>query len=129
MRFLDAQHFQIGLDHWLYGGPITPPVLVDLGKPHIFVISLGSLYPDENAGVFAANPAWLKLRKWIYVEMDGQILISEFAESYPTSPKTVLWLNNLIGATTAITGFTGDFHGMTPASPDTILQRISSRAK
>lgn len=91
---------KVGLDHWGSGGPSTGFIPVDYGKPHSFEVSMGSLMPPEDSGVYRAHPDWAPLTHRLIVRMDGRELLNQDWPFFPSDPVETTIGSNLIGGST-----------------------------
>ena len=57
IRYTDEHHVQFGLDHWLVGGPLSPPIPIDYGELQDIGVGTGTLYPPADAAAWGATPA------------------------------------------------------------------------
>ena len=115
---------QIGFDHWGSKGALSRPIKCDLKKPHVIVISMGSLYPATGAMAFRQNREYAVLKHAVLVTFDGVVVICEKAEPNPASPESITLFHNLIGFSTSVPEFSGRILSESPATPAAIVQAL-----
>jgi hypothetical protein len=91
---------EVGLDHWGSGGPSSGAITADYKVPHVFDISMGSLMPPADSGVYRAHPEWLPLTHRIIVKMDGRTVLNADRFFFPSDPSEATIGANLIGGST-----------------------------
>jgi hypothetical protein len=96
IRYADADHVRIGLDHWGGAGAISGLIPVDYRQPHEIWISTDSLYP---AGQHTGSP--------VEVVFDAKRVLSSPEATYPSAPAEVTVGRNLIGGSTEEAAFSG----------------------
>jgi hypothetical protein len=108
--YTDADHIQIGFDHWGVGGALSPPIRIDYRQAHDFHISMGSLYPqDGNIRYQDLPPAFVdRLKGRVTVTVDGQTALSFASECYESPPAFVAIGRNSIGGSTTGPVFSGE---------------------
>lgn len=108
LTYVDLHHVRFGLDHWAYGGPVSEPIALDYGRPHVLEIDLRGLYPgsrwlrrpdpapDGRAGI-----ALFTLR------LDGRVILRTETRFYAADPGR-LWLGrNPTGGSVTQGSFSG----------------------
>jgi hypothetical protein len=108
ITYLDLHQVRFGLDHWSYGGPVSEPVALDYGRPHVIEIDIRGLYPgsrwlnrpspapDGKAGV---APFTLRL--------DGRVILQQEAPFYATDPGKIWLGRNPTGGSVTKGSFSG----------------------
>lgn len=107
--YLDAGHIRLGYDHWGVSGGLSDPIAIDYAAPHAFLLSLGSLYPEET------DPAWggippeerRRLKSEMTVLLDGQEVFTAHFAAHPSTPAEVVAGLNPIGGSNCDPAFTG----------------------
>lgn len=124
VAFIDQSTVRMGFDHWAYGGPISQPIHCDLSRPHVLIISYGSLYPDASSLIFEENAGWRALKHFVFVKFDAEPAIAREMDCYPALPESIATFQNSIGFSTASRDFTGRLISASPVSPNDILREI-----
>ncbi|HVT72516.1 MAG TPA: hypothetical protein VHD61_05220 [Lacunisphaera sp.] len=96
---------RIGFDHWGVAGLLSDPTPVDFTKPVTITLSTGPLHDDSHAALNETQA--IDPRRWLYVEINGQVIWSRPAEFHAAPPDSISFLNNYIGGSTAGRKFTG----------------------
>jgi hypothetical protein len=107
--YADNDHIRLGFDHWIKGGPLSPPIRIDFEKEHELEISMGSLFPHAEDIVFADEPLAVveALKNNVVVKLNGETIIDTAAECYESPPGQVKVGYNLINGTSSNPEFTG----------------------
>jgi hypothetical protein len=108
--YADATHVRIGFDHWFKGGPLSPPIPIDLSKEHDLEVSMGSLFPPSDDIVFVGMDSALvdELKENVRVTLDGKTVIQAPSEFWDSPPTQVAIGRNDIKGTTSNTRFSGE---------------------
>ena len=105
----DRPHeIRLGLDHWRVGGPVSPPIHITYGRPHMVELTVGSLYPEpDRAGPDLAarfrDPRAAPFR----LSLDGHVVFAFTAPFYPAGPREVAIGLNPVGSSVCGASFTG----------------------
>ena len=94
IRYLDATHYQIGHDHWGYGGTEGPVIGYDPAVPLDLDISCPPLLGQDAPGRLVVN-------------LNGSPIIDTETRYYPSLPSKIAVGRNQIGASTAEAAFSG----------------------
>ena len=106
VRYDDERHVLVGFDHWGGGGAVSAPVSVQPGAAQELVISLGSLLPPGDE-IYQGNPALARLRRRLFVSLNGKTLLDAPMEFHATRLDQLLIGSNLVGGSTAAPSFKG----------------------
>ena len=106
VRYVGPGRIALGYDHWGEGGQVSSPIAVDYAAVQVVEIDSGSLHP--GAGDKAAGTGPLRLR------LNGRTVFELSASFYPYEPYTVIVGMNAIGASTALTLFSGNIVSIGP---------------
>jgi hypothetical protein len=91
VQYDQAGTVRIGFAH--DGGPsaFSRPLSLERGAWHRVRVELGSLYPPEEHPFFAEweRPAVVRLKRWLRVEVDGEIVLDGYQRFHPATPGTV----------------------------------------
>jgi hypothetical protein len=103
LKILSATQIAIGFDHWGAGGPVSPPITVDPSGEFTVTVDYGVLHRQEASGKedTAGTPGHL------LIAVDGKTVIDAPQLFYRSSRALVAIGNNIIGASTAVPGFSG----------------------
>lgn len=106
----DERHIRLGFDHWFKGGAATKPIEIDYAAEHTMEISVGSLFPPEEAVVFdGLKPETVSdLKHRVQISLDGQPVLDLTANGYEASESTVTIGRNDIKGTSSGPLFTGE---------------------
>jgi hypothetical protein len=121
IEFTGRKILRIGFDHWDASAIHSKSIPFDVSRPHVLIISIGSLYPDEMHPLFKENPSWLAMRHLILVRFDGSTELFERADSFKAPAASITILHNLLGFSTAERDFSGRLLSASSVSPDEIL--------
>jgi hypothetical protein len=124
VHYLDERHIRLGFDHWGLGGPVSPPLEIDLGVEHELVISGGFLMPPAATILYEHHPQLRRLQTALYVELDGRTVIEGASPVFAGDPTQIGVGVNLVGGSTAGPAFTGSFLKLTHIAPESILARF-----
>jgi hypothetical protein len=110
VTYPDADHIQIGFDHWGVGGGLSPPIPIDYQRVHQVHISIGSLYPqDGNIRYQDFAPAVVdRIKGQVMVTIDGRTALALASECYESPPAFVAIGRNPIGGSTTGPEFSGE---------------------
>jgi hypothetical protein len=122
VEFVDAHTIRVGVDHWGTSAVYSPPVPCDLSQPHIFEVSLGSLYPDGSSRQFQEDPLLQSLRNLALVKLDGAVVIKMEKATFPAPPDSATVLHNFLGFSSAVRDFEGTVLSVSPDAPDDLLR-------
>ena len=125
VRYEDARHIRIGLDHWLVGGPLSEPVEIDYGLPHELTISMGSLLVPPNPQR-TDSLAVARLRTHGLVQLDGKTIIAGVSAFHPTKPEQITLGANRIGGSTSESLFYGDILLAERVAPDEVVKALAA---
>jgi hypothetical protein len=123
-QFIAKGLFRLGFDHWGQNAIYSKPVHIDPDRPHVIVISYGSLYPAETDERFVEASDWLALRHRIYVSLDGETVINREAGTYQALPDSIVVLHNFVGFSTAARDFSGQLISVSPIPGNEILSKL-----
>ena len=98
VRYEDAKHVRICIDHWGFEIPASDLIPLDYGRPHRFEISMGSLYPPGGAGPRAQR---------VTVKLDGSVALDREVACYPSSTRQIQLGQNPIGGSFCGPSFSG----------------------
>lgn len=89
--YKDERHIQIGFEHTSYGGPMSAPLRVDYGVPHVLEVDLGSLYPPREHPYFDgwSEAAVTQRKRTLLVKLDGAVVHEGLHDFYDASPGDV----------------------------------------
>jgi hypothetical protein len=77
---------QVGFESIGHGGPVSPPLAVDYGRPHTFEIFYGSFVPPQGHPLLAEltpDEAAL-LRRTLVVRLDGRVILDGWDDFHKT---------------------------------------------
>lgn len=103
MKILSPTQIAIGFDHWGAGGPITEPITVDPSGEFTVTVDYGALHDPPAGGTEATTGTPGRL----LIAVDGRTLVDAPQLFYRCSRSLVSVGNNIIGASTAVPGFSG----------------------
>jgi hypothetical protein len=126
--FPGPDSIRVGLDDWGGGAVYSQPLKCDLSQPHVFVVSFGSLYPDDANPLFAGNPQWRILRHAVLIEFDGATVVARRFETNSALPQSIALLHNFIGMSTAEPDFQGRVISESSVEPSETLQELGQIA-
>lgn len=121
VQFVSARTIRFGIDRWGAGATYSQTVLCDYSLPHVLIVSLGALYPDETVPIFQEHPHWAILRHVSLIVFDGVVILKEPMECHPALRQSVAFFNDLVGLTSSIAAFQGRILSLSPASPRYLL--------
>jgi hypothetical protein len=109
IHYTDDQHVQFGLDHWLAGGPLSPPVAVDYARLQSITISTGALYPPVEAAAWGSTPAAQRqaARQTMAITMNDHVVLSCPLVPYDVTPGEIYVGRNPIGGSSCDPAFSG----------------------
>jgi hypothetical protein len=109
IKYLGPAQIAIGFDHWGIGGTVSPPLSVDPSRPVVISVDYGALHPDLGSGPEekAGTPGRL------VVLVDGKTVIDAPQLFYRCSRALVAIGNNIIGASTSGSEFSGTIDKVT----------------
>jgi hypothetical protein len=88
----DGSHVQVGFEHG--GAPVvrSAPLALERGAPHVFRLSLGSLFPPETYPEFRSWPASERaaLLRRLDIDVDGQPVLERYQRFHEATPGTVV---------------------------------------
>ncbi len=93
VRYLDEKSAVLGLDHWGYGGPVSPSFVPDDMRDHEIEVHMDSLnFPTVlgSSGVMGRKKLWVKL--------DGRTLLESDQEFYPANATQIFIGHNAVQA-------------------------------
>ena len=108
VRYDNPHEIRLGWDHWSVGGPVSPPIRIDYGRPHVLELTLGSLYPQPGR----AGPAYARLfgnpqAAPFRLVLDGQVVFDLTGPFYPAGADEVAVGRNPAGGSVAGASFSG----------------------
>ena len=117
LRYVDARHVTIGLDHWGVRATVSAPIEVDYARPHEIVLCAGFLLPPPDPSRDEKDRGQFLLRDRLLIVLDGRPVFSMAETFYPVPRGTIVFGINLIGGSVARPSFTGDIleFGSVPA--------------
>ncbi len=109
VHYTDDQHVQFGLDHWLVGGPLSPPVAVDYARLQSITISTGALYPPVEAAAWGPAPAAQRqaARQTLTIMINDRVVLSCPLIPYDAAAGEIYVGRNPIGGSSCDPVFTG----------------------
>jgi hypothetical protein len=124
VRFPDSKHVQFGLDHW--GGPeiLSQPIKIDFSKAHRLVLLAGSLVPPKGSHFYDSHPELSGLWDLLVASLDGQIVVNERADFFPSTPSTIYFGAAVIGGTSTQPNFMGKVSDFESAPIDELAGAI-----
>lgn len=108
ITYLDLHHVRFGLDHWSYGGPVSEPIALSYGRPHVIEIDIRGLYPGSRwfnrpdpapDGKSGIAPFALRL--------DGRTILQADAPYYAVDPGKIWLGRNPTGGSVTKGSFSG----------------------
>ena len=110
IHYTDENHVQFGLDHWLAGGPLSPPVPVDYGALQTIVIRSGTLCPPAESGAWGATaPAEREAAlHHLTVTLDDRVVLSCPLVPYPATSDEIHVARNPIDGSSCDPAFSGE---------------------
>jgi hypothetical protein len=129
VQFVDAHRIRFGVDHWGAGASYSSTISCDYALPHVLMISIGSLYPDESFSSFRENPTWKVLRHFDLITFDGVPILSKAMDCHSASARSVAFFHNLIGFSTSAPDFRGRVISASPVGAPEILRAIAKAGK
>lgn len=100
--------FRLGFDHWgVHGALLSAPFTEKPGSVHVFMVSIGSLFPPGSSALFAAHPDWRFLRAHVLVAIDGRLALQGPRPAYTSPLADIDYGENRIGISTASGLFSG----------------------
>jgi hypothetical protein len=124
-QFVGKDEIRFGIDNWGIGATYSRTIPCDYSQPHVLIVSLGSLYPDESSPSFRDHPDWVYLKHTSIITFDGELVYVQPMECFPASPRSVVPFRNLIGMSSSVDEFQGRVLSASPASPDETFQFIN----
>ena len=118
-----AGQIRFGYDDWGGRSFTTEPLHVDATRPHELLVSMGSLYPAENA-TQVGPPELAQLRDYLLVVLDGKTIVSRRVPYHTVSPETITFGINFIKGSTADPAFLGSITRLARAGLDEVVGRI-----
>ncbi len=94
LRYVDATHIVLGMDHWGVGAAASAPIAIDYARPHTFAIDLASFH-----GPGSAVPTT--------VALDGRTVFTPGLGVHPTRGEEIVVGTNDVGSSTCEPRFTG----------------------
>jgi hypothetical protein len=127
-KFMDPDHIVLGLDHWSYSEIDSDPIAIDYSATHELAISEGPLVPPAGSALYERHPELEGLRGQIVIILDGRVVLSKHSEFHPSSPGTLYWGSNAIGASTAVPDLRGSVYEIASAPLALVAQAVPSMA-
>lgn len=123
VEFINVHTLRFAVDHWGIGATYSDQIEYDFEKPHVLIVSFGTLYPSETDSQFQRNPEWIPLKHTMLVSFDGVPVISSKGDCYPARPESITLFHNLLGFGTAVSEFPGRVLSVSAVTPEEILKR------
>jgi hypothetical protein len=111
VRYVDASHVVLFLDHWGYGGPHTKPLAFNPDENQVFEVRFGSFFPRSGRPPDVPEKAWSDASRKLVVIFNDRTVLNEDFGFYDARPETVVVGKNPIGASTCQPSFTGKILG------------------
>jgi len=111
VTYLDSQHVSFLLDHWGHPALKSGPVEIAPGTMQMLDVRFGSFFPADERPAGVSMQQWSEASGKIVVALNGQKVFDTKAAFYDASPGTVAVGQNIIGASTCISRFSGQVIG------------------
>jgi hypothetical protein len=125
VQFVGKNEIRFGIDNWGIGATYSRTISCDYSQPHVLIVSVGSLYPDESSPSFRENPDWTYLKHTSIITFDGEPVYVQPMECYPALPLSVVLFHNMVGLSSSMEEFQGRVLSASPASPEEIFSQIN----
>ncbi len=117
-------------DHHGYGGFRAKPFPIEIGRPYVFEIDLGSFYPPRHHSYFDAYDDYSadQIKTLASIRVDGRLVIEEQMRSYDAPPWTLMFGRNNATANPYARLFSGGISAVSfpPANRPVNLAPMSS---
>ncbi len=125
VQYADANHLRFGYDCWGRGGMLGVPIVIDLAREHVVVLSSGAQLPPGDQRPAELGPmTWSRLQNSVLVAVDGEIALAGSVATNPAEARSIFGGANFAGGSTAREGFTGEIRGIDRARWQEVLQRL-----
>lgn len=121
VRYEAEGRIRLGFDHWgAAGGGLSEAIAIRPGEPCELIVSAGFLFsPGDKL------PAdWKLLTEAVWVELNGQVVLSQRSPVHPAEPEQLLLGLNFIGGSTSERVFTGKILSVQAIDSAALIHRL-----
>ncbi|HTX65944.1 MAG TPA: hypothetical protein VMD31_09250 [Opitutaceae bacterium] len=126
VRYETDHRIRFGFDHWGVSGGESEPVAIDPATVHRVEISFGGLMPPADSPLYRQEPDWLRLRRWLFIALDGRPVFRVPLAAHPTQPGQITLATNFIGGSTTEANFTGQIISAEALTPAQVLAQLDA---